>query len=136
MRAAVLVGALVGRGGEEAAHDGRVAALQFDAVEATLGAVFGDQAYPAMISSISACGDGLGDFAEQRVGDRRRRPDRQARVHRTRLPAVVVDLGEDRDSMAVHGVGDRAIARDDVAVEAVDELLVRPVGGVGRCAPR
>ena len=43
-RAAVLVGALVGGGREEAAHDRRVAALQLDAVEAALGAVLGDDA--------------------------------------------------------------------------------------------
>ena len=41
-RAAVLVGAPVGGGGEETAHDAAVAALQFDAVEPAFGAVLGD----------------------------------------------------------------------------------------------
>ena len=44
------------------------------------------------------------DLAEQRVGDRRRTPHRQPRVHRRRLAAVVVDLGEDRHAVAVDGM--------------------------------
>ena len=75
--------------------------------------------------------DGLGHLAEQGVGHRRRAPHRQAGVHARRLAAVVVDLGEDRHPVAVHGVGDAPVAGDDLAVEAVDQLLVRPVGGVG-----
>ena len=89
-------------------------------------------AYPATISSISACGDRLGHLAEQRIGDGRRPPDREARVHRRRLAAVVIDLGEDRHPMTVHGVGDLPVAGDDVSVEPVDQLLVRPVGRMGR----
>jgi len=42
----------------------------------------------------------------------------------------VVDLGEDRNVVAVDSLGDRAIAGDDVAVKAVNQLLVRPVGGM------
>ena len=42
-RAAVVVGAAVGGGGQEPAHDRRVRALQLDAVEAALGAVLGDE---------------------------------------------------------------------------------------------
>ena len=35
-------------------------------------------------------------------------------------------------AVAVHGLGDAPVARDDVGVEAVDHLLVGPVGRVGR----
>ena len=39
------------------------------------------------------------------------------------LPAVVVDLGEDRRAVAMDRLRDHAIAGDDVAVEAVEVLL-------------
>ena len=73
-RPAVLVGAPVGGGGEEAAHDRRVAALQLDAVEAALGAVLGDQRVAGDDLVDLGVGDGLGHLAEQRVGDRRTAP--------------------------------------------------------------
>ena len=129
--AAVVVGAPVGGRGEEAAHDRRVAALQLDAVEAALGAVLGDERVAGDDLVDLGRRDRLGHLAEQRIGDRRRRPHRQPGVHRRGLAAVVVDLGEDRDPVAVDGVGDPAVAGDDLAVEAVDQLLVRPVGRVG-----
>ena len=130
--AAVVVGAPVGGGGEEAADDRGVAALQLDPVEAALGAVLGHRRVAGDDLVDLGRRDRLGDLAEQRVGDGRRRPHRQPGVHRRRLAAVVVDLGEHRHPVAVHGVGDPAVARDHVAVEAVDQLLVRPVGRVGR----
>ncbi len=131
-RAAVGVGAPVGGAREEAAHERGVRALQLDPVEAARPAVAGDERVAGDDLGDLACVDRLRHLAEQRVGDRRRRPDRQARVHPRALPAVVVDLGEDRDVVAVHGVGDRAVAGDDLGPEAVDELLVGPVGRVGR----
>ena len=39
----------------------------------------------------------------------------------------MVDLGEDRRAMAVDRVGDASVPGNHVTVEAVDELLVRPV---------
>ena len=90
------------------------------------------RAYPATISSISAVRHRLRHLAEQRIGDCRWRPHRQPRVHRAGLAAVVIDLGEDRNAMAMDGIGDRPVAGDHVAMEAVDQLLVRPIGGMGR----
>ena len=75
--------------------------------------------------------DRLGDLAEERVGHGAGSPHRQARVHARRLAAVVVDLGEDGHVVGVDGLGDAPVAGDDPGVEAVDELLVRPVGDVG-----
>ena len=49
-----------------------------------------------------------------------------------RLAAVVVDLGEDRHVVGVDRVGDAPVAGDDRRVEPVDELLVGPVGRMGR----
>ena len=131
-RPAVLVGAPVGGGGQESAHDRRVAALQLDAVEATLGTVLGHERVAGDDLVDLGAVDRLRYLAEQRVGHGRWRPHRQAREHRGRLSAVVVDLSEDRCAMSVHGVGDPPVAGDHVAVEAVDQLLVRPVGGMGR----
>ena len=130
-RPAVLVGAPVGGRREEPAHDRAVRALELDAVEAALGAPLGHVGVARHDGRDLAVVDGLGDLAEQRVGDRRRGPHRQARVHRRGLAAVVVDLGEDRRAVAVHGLGDAPVARQHVGVEPVDQLLVRPVGGVG-----
>ena len=131
-RAAVAVGTPVGGGGEEPAHDRRVAALQLDAVEATLGAVLGDGGVAGDDLVDLGGGHRLGHLPEQRVGHRRRGPDRQPGVHRRRLSPVVVDLGEDRHPVPVDGLGDAEVPGDHVAVEAVDQLLVRPVGGMGR----
>ena len=75
---------------------------------------------------------GLGDLAEHRVRHRARRPHRQPGEHRRGLPAVVVELREDRHAVVVRRRGHLLVAGDDLAVEAVDQLLVRPVGGVGR----
>ena len=43
----------------------------------------------------------------------------------------MIELGEDRYVMRVHRGGDVLVAGDDRPVEAVDQLLVRPVGGMG-----
>ena len=129
---AVVVGAPVRGRRQEPTHDRGVRALQFDAVEAALGAMAGHQRVAAHDLGDLAGVDRLWHLAEQRVGHRRRRPHRPARVHARRLPAVVVDLGEDRHAVAMDRIGDPSVAGDDTAVEAVDELLVRPIGGVGR----
>ena len=50
------------------------------------------------------------------------------------LAAVVVDLGEDRDVVAVDASVIGRYPGDHLAVETVDELLVGPVGRVGRCS--
>ena len=47
-----------------------VRALQFDAVEAALGAVLGDERVAGDDLVDLGVGDGLGHLAEQRVGDR------------------------------------------------------------------
>ena len=131
-RAAIVVGALVGGGRQESTHDGRVAALQFDAVEAALGAMLGHQRIASNDLVDLSERHGLGNLAEQRIGHWRRGPHGKPAEHAAGLPTVVVDLSKDRRAVAMHGVGDRAVAGDDIAVETVDELLVRPVGGVGR----
>ena len=43
----------------------------------------------------------------------------------------MVDLGEDRHPVTVHRLGDPPVAGDHVTVEAVDQLLVGPVGRMG-----
>ena len=89
-----------------------------------------------MGSDRRVAGDDLGDLspvdlfghlAEERVRDGRRCPHRQPAVHARALATVVVDLGEDRRAVAVDGFGDAPVARHDLGMEAVDQLLVRPV---------
>ena len=130
-RPAVAVGPEVRRRGQERPHDRRMRALQLDAVEAALPAVPGDQRVPGDDLGDLPWGEALGDLAEQRVGNGRGRPHRHPRVHAGGLAAVVVDLGEDRGAVPVHGFGDAPVAGDDGGVEAVDELLVRPVRRMG-----
>ena len=129
---AVAVRAPVRRRGEEAPHDRRVRALQLDPVESTFGAVLGDRRVTGHDLLDLCRRDRLRHLPEERIGDRRRRPHREPGVHRAGLTAVVVDLGEDRHPVAMHRLGDPSVAGDDVAMEAVDELLVRPVGRMGR----
>ena len=43
----------------------------------------------------------------------------------------MVDLRKHGDTVAMHRSGDFPIPRNDVAMKAVNELLVRPVGGMG-----
>jgi len=131
-RTAVVVVTPVRGRRQEAPHDRAVRALELDAVEPALRAALGHVGVAGHDRRDLPVVHRLRDLAEERVGDRRGRPHRQARVHRRRLAAVVVDLGEDRRAVAVHGLGDAPVARQDVGVEAVDELLVGPVGGVGR----
>ena len=122
----------VGGGREEAAHDRGVRALELDAVEPTLHAVAGHQGVPVDDLGDLPELDGLRDLAEQGIGDRARSPHRQAGVHAGRLTAVVVDLGQDGHVVGVDPIGDASVPVDDLGSEPVDELLVRPVGGVGR----
>ena len=129
-RSSVAVGAAVGRRRQKPAHDRAVAALQLDPVETALGAVGRHQCVPGDDLLDLGLVDRLGHLAEQRVGHRRGRPHWQPRVHRRGLTAVVVDLGKDRRAVGVHRLGDRLVPRDHIAVEAMDQLLVRPVGRV------
>ena len=128
--AAVLIGALVGGLAEEAAHDRAVAALQLDAVEPTLRAVLGDECVAGDDLVDLGMRDGLRHLTEQRVGDCRGCPHGQAGVHAAGLAAVVVDLSEDRHPMAMDRFCDGSVARNHVAMKAVDQLFVRPVRGV------
>ena len=130
--AAVAVGAAVGGRRQKAAHDRGVRTLQLDAVEPAGHAVLGHPGVPGDDLGDLVRLDRLGHLPEQRIRHRARRPDREAGVEAGGLPAVVVDLGQDRHPVGVHGVGDAAVPGDDLGVKAVDELLVRPVGGVGR----
>ncbi len=130
-RAAVLVGTTVGRRGKEPAHDRGVRALQLDAVEAPLGAVRRHCGIGIHDLGDLVVVDRLGDLTEQRVGHCGGSPHRQPRVHRGGLAPVVVDLGEYGHPVAVHRVGDPAVTGNHVAVEAVYQLLVGPVRGVG-----
>ncbi len=127
---AILTG--VGHRGEEPPDDGRVRALELDAVEASLDAAGRDGRVAVHDLGDLGLVDRLRDFTEERVGHRARRPDRQARVHRRRLAAVVVDLREHRHVVRVHGLGDPQVPVEHPRVEAVDELLVGPVGRVCR----
>ena len=122
----------VGGGGQEAAHDRGVRALELDAVEPTLHAVAGHQGVPVDDLGDLLELDRLGDLAEQGIGHRARRPHRQPGVHAGRLTTVVVDLGEDGHVVGVDPLGDAPVSVDDLGPEPVDELLVRPVGRVGR----
>jgi hypothetical protein len=126
-RPAVAVRPAVGGRGEEAANDGGVRALELDPVEAALGTVLRNQRVPGHDLVDLGLVDRLGDLPEEGVGDGGRRPHRSARVHGRGLAAVVVDLGEDRRAVTVHGLSDAAVAGDHLAVEAVDQLLVGPV---------
>ena len=66
-----------------------------------LGAMFGDGCVAGHDRVDLVPGDRLGHLAEQRIGDRRGRPDGETGVHRRGLAPVVVDLGEDRRAMTV-----------------------------------
>ena len=107
-----------------------MAALKFDAVETTLGAMFRDECVARDDLVDLGVADGLGHLTEQRIGDRGRRPHRKSAEHAARLTTVVIDLGEDRNTMTVHRVGDALVSGDHVAMEAVNEFLVGPVRGV------
>ncbi len=121
----------VGGRREEAAHDRGVRALELDPVESSLGAMVGDEGVAVDDLADLVGLDRLGHFAEEGVGDGARRPHREAGVHARGLAAVVVDLGEDRDVVGVHRIGDPPVAVDHLRPESVDELLVGPVGRVG-----
>ncbi len=107
-------------------------ALQLDAVEAAAHAVLGDERVAGHDLGDLVGLDCFGYLPEKRVGHRAGRPDRQPGVHARGLPAVVVDLSQDRNAVGVDGFGDPSVAGDDFGVETVDELLVRPVRGMGR----
>ncbi len=130
-RPAVPVGALVRGRGQETPDDRGLRALQFHAVEPALGAVPGDAGVAGHDLRDLVRLDRLGHLAEQRVGDRARRLHREPGVHPGGLAAVVVQLGQDRDPVRVHRVGEAPVAGDHLGPVALDQLLVRPVRRVG-----
>ncbi len=107
-------------------------ALQLDPVEAAFGAVPGGLRVAGDDLVDLRVADRLGNLAEQRVRHGRRCPHRQPGEHPGRLPAVVVDLREDRDAVPVDRLGDAPVTGYRVAGEAVDQLLVGPVRRVYR----
>ena len=129
-RSTVRIVALIGSSREKPTNNRGMAALQFDSVKATLATMAGNQCVATDDFSDLASVDGLRHFAEQRVWHRRRRPHRQTRIHRRRLTTVVVDLCEDRDTMAMYCVGDGPVSGDHSPVKPVDQFFVRPIGGV------
>src|SRR5205823_2371506 len=94
-RATVGVAAAVCVGREELPDQRAVGALELGAVEPALHEVAGDLRVAGHHLVDLLLLHLLGDLPEERVGDRRWRPDRPPRVGRGRLAAVVVDLGED-----------------------------------------
>ena len=107
-----------------------MAALQFNAVEATFGTMFGNGDV-ARNDLINFCvRDSFWNFAKEGIGNRRRCPHRKTTEHAAGLTTVVIDLGKDRHAMTMNRIGDALVARDHVAVKSVNEFLVGPVGGV------
>ena len=131
-RAAVRIGALVRRGRQKPPHDGGMRALQLHAVEAAFGAVPSDCAVAGHDLGDLVPLHGLGNLAEHRVRHRAGRPHGPPGEHRRGLPAVVVELCEDRHAVRVCRRGHLLVAGDDRTVEAVDQLLIGPVGGMSR----
>ncbi len=129
---AVAVGAPVGRGVEEGAQQGGLGGLQLHAVQPAVPDVPGDPGEPGDDGGQVGRRRPAGHLAEQRVGDRRGREQRDAGVQRAALAAVVVELGDDERAVGVHRVGDVAVPVDDGGVGAVDDLLVGLVGRVDR----
>ena len=105
-------------------------ALQFNAIEPTFSTVLcnGDVASNDVVNI--ALSDCFRYFAKEWVGNCTRCPHRQTAVHAAGLAAVVVDLRKNRCAVLVHRRCDVAVTRYDVAVEAVDEFFVWPVGGM------
>ena len=106
-------------------------ALQFNAVKATFGTMFGDKCV-TRDDLINFCvSDSFGNFAKEGIGNRRRCPHRKATEHAAGLTSVVVDLGKNWNAMTMDSIGDALVARDHVAMKTVNQFLVGPVGGVG-----
>jgi hypothetical protein len=105
-------------------------ALQFHPIETALAGIGG---YPRIalnnLQNILVF-DRFRHFAEQRIGERRRRPGRQAGEHAAALAAVVVDLGQNRHAFGVNRAGDAFVMRDDPAMKGMNQLFVRMIGGM------
>ena len=106
--------------------------MQFHAIESAFRAVPGHRGVAGHDLGDLVPLHGLGHLAEHRVRHWAGRPHGQPGEHRRGLAAVVVQLGEDRHVVRVHRCGHLPIAGDDRPVEAVDQLLVGPVGGMSR----
>ena len=105
-------------------------ALQLDAVEPAADAPVGHGAVAVDDGGDLVALHRLRHLSEQGIGNRARGPHRQAGVEAGGLAAVVIDLGEHGHAMGVDGVGDPPVALRHRRVEAMDELLVGPVGRV------
>ena len=106
--------------------------MQFHPVEAAFAGVSGHaRVTPDDFENVLVL-DRLGDFAKQRIGERRRRPGRQPGKHAAALPPVVVDLGQDRHVFGVDRRRDPAIMGNDPAMKGVNQLLSPKHGQVGQ----
>ena len=105
-------------------------ALQFNAVEATFGTMFGDKCVTRDDLIDLGVRDSFRYFAKEGIGNRRRCPHRKTTEHAAGLTTVVIDLGKDRHAMAMDSIGDAFVARDHVAMKTMNEFFVGPVGGV------
>ena len=117
---AVFVDPVVGQGGEELLDEVAVAAVQFDAVEAALGADL-----RRLGESIDHLGDLVGrhlvsDLARERVGDGGGGPEGAGGEGAAHVGTVVEHLAEEGGPGLVHGVDTPPVGGHVVAVEAPD----------------
>ncbi len=131
-RSAVAVRALVRGPGQEPPDDRGLRALQLDPVEPALRTVPGDAGVAGHDRGDLVRPGRRGHLAEQRVRDRARRLYREPGVHPGGLAAVVVQLGQHRNPVRVHGRGDPPVAGDHLGPVALDQLLVGLVRRVSR----
>ena len=128
---AVTVGAAVDRPGQELADDGGMRALQLHPVEPPLDTPAGDQRVAGRDFVYLRLAHRHRRLAEQGVGHRRRRPDRQAGIHPAALPPVVIDLGQNGNALIVNPIGYEPVTVQHLRLEGVDHFFVGPVGGMG-----
>ena len=128
--ATILVGALICAARQKLADNRGMRTLQLNAIEPAPFRIAGDRRVAVDDLMDVFVFHRLRHFSEQRVGDRRWRPGRQAGEHAAALATVVVDLGQNRNALGVHHLGDSPVCGDHGRIESVDQLLVRMVGGV------
>ena len=107
-----------------------MAALQFNAIEATFGAIFGNGHIAGDDVANFFVRYGFWYFTKQRVGNGTGGPHRHAAVHAACLAAVVIDLGKNWRAVAMHCRRDASVTRNHIAMETVNQFLIRPVGGM------
>ena len=74
----------------------------------------------------------FGRLPVEHVRDRRRCPDRQSGETAAALLPVVIELREDAGVVRVDRPGQLLVSGDDLGMEGLDQVLVRPVGRVDR----